>query len=128
MNVQHGVLSEHSLYGVPWEPFLHQPPFYFLRSPNGSTLSGPASIMPGSSASSYTVTMETALFRLLWKIHGPAVALFATTPVIIDGWLLYIERVSYIENALILIIVTGLCSTRTPWTSRHGSASRSPAR
>jgi 4-amino-4-deoxy-L-arabinose transferase-like glycosyltransferase len=28
--------------------------------------------------------------------------------VIIDGWLMYIERVSYIENALLLIIVAGL--------------------
>ena len=29
-------------------------------------------------------------------------------PVIFDGWLMYIERVSYIENALMLIVVTGL--------------------
>ena len=28
-NVQHGSLTEHSLYGVPWEPFLYQPPIYF---------------------------------------------------------------------------------------------------
>jgi 4-amino-4-deoxy-L-arabinose transferase-like glycosyltransferase len=47
------------------------------------------------------------LFRLLWKIHGAGVALFTIIPVIIDGWLMYIERVSYIENALTLIIVTG---------------------
>jgi 4-amino-4-deoxy-L-arabinose transferase-like glycosyltransferase len=44
------------------------------------------------------------LFRLLWKIHGPRTALFAIVPVALDGWLLYIERVSYIENALILFI------------------------
>ena len=52
-----------------------------------------------------TVAMQTVLFRLLWKIHGSAVALFAIIPVIFDGWLMYIERVSYIENTLMLIIV-----------------------
>jgi 4-amino-4-deoxy-L-arabinose transferase-like glycosyltransferase len=108
LNVQHGVLSEHSLYGVPWEPFLYQPPFYFLLLSRWFDIVGASIYHARLLGVVFTVTMETALFRLLWKIHGPAVALFATAPVIIDGWLLYIERVSYIENALILIIVTGL--------------------
>ena len=51
--------------------------------------------------------MQGVLFRLLWKIHGPAVALFAIIPVIFDGWLMYIERVSYMENALMLLVVAG---------------------
>ena len=54
-----------------------------------------------------TAAMQALLFRLLWKIHGPTTALFAIIPVIFDGWLMYIERVSYMENALMLLIVTG---------------------
>jgi 4-amino-4-deoxy-L-arabinose transferase-like glycosyltransferase len=48
------------------------------------------------------------LFRLLWKLHGPRIALFSVTPVILDGWLIYIQRVSYIENVLFVIITGGL--------------------
>jgi 4-amino-4-deoxy-L-arabinose transferase-like glycosyltransferase len=108
VNVQNGVLSEHSHYGVPWEPFLYQPPFYFLVLSRWFSIVGASIYHARILGVIFTAAMQTALFRLLWKIHGPVVALFATTPVIIDGWLMYIERVSYIENALVLIIVTGL--------------------
>jgi 4-amino-4-deoxy-L-arabinose transferase-like glycosyltransferase len=108
VNVQHGVLSEHSLYGVPWEPFLYQPPFYFLVLSSWFSIIGASIYHARLLGVIFTVAMQTVLFRLLWKIHGPSVALFAIIPVIIDGWLIYIERVSYIENALMLIIVAGL--------------------
>lgn len=107
VNVQHGVLSEHSHYGVPWEPFLYQPPFYFLVLSRWFSIVGASIYHARILGVIFTAAMQAALFRLLWKIHGPTAALFATIPVIIDGWLMYIERVSYIENALLLIIVTG---------------------
>ena len=107
VNVQHGVLSEHSLYGVPWEPFLYQPPFYFLLLSRWFDVVGASIYHARLLGVILTVAMQAVLFRLLWKIHGSAVALFAIIPVIIDGWLMYIERVSYIENALLLVIVAG---------------------
>ena len=106
-NVQHGVLSEHTLYGVPWEPFLYQPPFYFLVLSRWFSIIGASIYHARLLGVIFTAAMQTVLFRLLWKIHGPPAALFTIIPVIIDGWLMYIERVSYIENALMLIIVTG---------------------
>jgi len=108
VNVQHGVLSEHSLFGVPWEPFLYQPPFYFLLLSRWFSIVGASIYHARLLGVILTAGMQAVLFRLLWKIHGPAVALFAIVPVIFDGWLMYIERVSYIENALMLIIVTSL--------------------
>ena len=51
--------------------------------------------------------MQIMLFRLLWRIHGKHIALVAMLPIIFDGWLLYIERVSYIENALMILVVLG---------------------
>ena len=108
VNVQHGVLSEHSHYNVPFEPFLYQPPFYFLVLARWFSVVGASIYHARVLGVIFTAAMQTVLFRLLWKIHGPIVALFATIPVIIDGWLMYIERVSYIENALVLIIVIGL--------------------
>jgi 4-amino-4-deoxy-L-arabinose transferase-like glycosyltransferase len=108
VNVQHGVLSEHSHYGLPFEPFLYQPPFYFLLLSRWFSIIGASIYHARLLGVIFTAAMQVVLFRLLWKIHGSAVALFAIVPVIIDGWLLYIERVSYIENALMLLIVTAL--------------------
>lgn len=107
VGVQHGLLAEHSLWGVPWQPFLYQPPFYFLMLARWFGLVG-ASIyharVLGVVMSAITLAL---LFRLLWKLHGPKIALFAVVPVVFDGWLMYIERVSYIENALMVLIVLG---------------------
>jgi 4-amino-4-deoxy-L-arabinose transferase-like glycosyltransferase len=108
VNVQHGMLSEHSVYGVPWEPFLWQPPFYFLLLSRWFSIVGASIYHARLLGVIATAAMQAVLFRLIWKIHGPKVALFAIVPVIFDGWLMYIERVSYIENVLLLIIVTGL--------------------
>jgi 4-amino-4-deoxy-L-arabinose transferase-like glycosyltransferase len=107
LNVQHGVLSEHSLFGVPWEPFLYQPPFYFLLLSRWFGLLGASIWHARLLGVILTATMQALLFRLLWKIHGPATAFFAIVPVLFDGWLMYIERVSYMENALMVLIVTG---------------------
>jgi len=107
VNVQGGLLSEHSHFGVPWEPFLYQPPFYFLLLSRWFGIVGASIYHARLLGVILTAAMQAVLFRLLWKIHGPAVALFAIIPVIFDGWLLYIERVSYIENALMLLIAVG---------------------
>ena len=105
LSVQHGVLSEHSLARVPWEPFLYQPPFYFLLLSRWFAVIGASVYHARLLGVLLTAGTLTVLFRLLWKIHGSRVALFAIVPVVFDGWLMYIERISYIENALILVIV-----------------------
>jgi len=105
VNVQHGMLAEHPLTGVAWEPFLYQPPFYALLLAGWFDLTG-ATIFHARVLGVISIALVfTVAFRLLWKIHGPKVALFAIIPVIFDGWLIYIQRVSYIENVLLLIIV-----------------------
>jgi 4-amino-4-deoxy-L-arabinose transferase-like glycosyltransferase len=106
VNLQHGVLSEHSLYGVPWEPFLYQPPFYCLVLSRWFDIIGASIYHARLLGVILTAAMQAMLFRLLWKIHGSTAALFTIIPVIFDGWLIYIERVSYIENALMLLIAT----------------------
>jgi 4-amino-4-deoxy-L-arabinose transferase-like glycosyltransferase len=108
VNVQHGMLSEHPVRGSAWTPFLYQPPFYVLLLAGWFDLFG-ATIYHARilGVLSIAVTLVVA-FRLLWKLHGPKVALFAITPVALDGWLTYIERVSYIENVLLLLIVSAI--------------------
>jgi 4-amino-4-deoxy-L-arabinose transferase-like glycosyltransferase len=105
LNVEHGVLAEHSHYGVPWEPFLYQPPMYFLVVARWFSLVGASIYHARMLGVIWTGIMFILLFRLLWRLHGPRTALAAIVPVIYDGWLLYIERVSYMENALMILVV-----------------------
>jgi 4-amino-4-deoxy-L-arabinose transferase-like glycosyltransferase len=106
-NVQHGVLAEHSVYGLPWEPFLYQPPLFFDVQSRWFDLVGASMYHARLFGVGCTAVMQVLLFRLLYRLHGPRNALFAVLPVIFDGWLLYIERVSYIENALMILVVLG---------------------
>lgn len=107
-NVQHGVLAEHSVYGLPWEPFLYQPPIYFNIGASWFDVVGSSIYHARVFGVWCTAVMQILLFGLLWRLTGPRVALLTALPVLFDGWLLYIERVSYIENALMILVVLGL--------------------
>jgi 4-amino-4-deoxy-L-arabinose transferase-like glycosyltransferase len=106
-NVQNGVLSEHSVYGMPWEPFLYQPPVFFEIEARWFDAVGASMYHARLFGVGCTAIMQPLLFRLLWRLHGPRLALSAVLPVIFDAWLLYIERISYIENALMVLVVLG---------------------
>ncbi|MGD0063323.1 MAG: glycosyltransferase [Streptosporangiaceae bacterium] len=108
INMQHGVLAEHTLQGGSGTPFLYQPPFYFLLLSRWFDLTG-ASIYHARILGVLLVSaMFLVLYRLILTSHGPRVALLTLVPIIFDGWLLYVQRSSYMENALILIIVCGM--------------------
>jgi 4-amino-4-deoxy-L-arabinose transferase-like glycosyltransferase len=106
--VQHGVLAGHSPYGLPFEPFLYQPPVYFLVVAQWFNLVGSSIYHARLLGVAWTAGMQLLLLRLLWRLHGLRVAVFAIVPVMFDGWLLFIERVSYIENALMVLVVLAL--------------------
>jgi 4-amino-4-deoxy-L-arabinose transferase-like glycosyltransferase/putative flippase GtrA len=102
-----GLLSEHTQYQASWAPFLFHPPFYFLLLAGWFKIVGAG--VPQARALSAIASVVTLclLARLIWKLHGQAVALVTAAFLAFDGWLLYVQRVSYIENVLLLIIVTG---------------------
>ena len=106
-NVQHRVLSEHSVYGMPWEPFLYQPPVFFLIEARWFDLVGASIYHARLLGVGCTAIMQVLLLGLIKRLHGLRVALLTLVPVIFDGWLLYIERASYIENALMIFVVLG---------------------
>jgi 4-amino-4-deoxy-L-arabinose transferase-like glycosyltransferase len=106
--LQHGTLNEHITVNTPWQPFLYQPPFYFIGLARWFALTGPSiyhARVLGVLCSLATLVM---LYRIVSRIHGPQVALFTMLPVIFDGWLLYIQRCSYIENPLLMLITAGI--------------------
>jgi 4-amino-4-deoxy-L-arabinose transferase-like glycosyltransferase len=106
-NMQHDALAEHSVYGQPFQPFLYQPPMFFEIESRWFSLVGASIYHARMFGVICTGVMQVLLFRLLTRLHGLRIALLAVLPVIFDGWLLYIERVSYIENALMIMVVLG---------------------
>jgi 4-amino-4-deoxy-L-arabinose transferase-like glycosyltransferase len=108
VNVQHGVLQEHEVYGSAWEPFLYQPPLYFLILARWFSLTGASLYHARLLGVVSTGAMLAFLGRLVWKLHDAWTAVLTMIPVALDGWLMYIERASYIENLLLLGIVVAL--------------------
>ena len=106
--LMHGQLVEHVPYGQPWSPFLYQPPFYFDTLVRWFALTGPSIYHARILGVACSIATLSLLFALLWRIHGPRAALLASAPIVLDGWLLYIQRVSYIENMLLTLITAGL--------------------
>jgi 4-amino-4-deoxy-L-arabinose transferase-like glycosyltransferase len=106
--LRHGTLNEHLQYGLAWAPFLFHPPFYFLVLAGWFDLFGAGVPQARVLAVVMSLVMFALLGRLLWKLHGPRVALVTLAFVVCDGWLLYIQRVSYIENTLFVLIVAGV--------------------
>jgi 4-amino-4-deoxy-L-arabinose transferase-like glycosyltransferase len=104
----HGTLNEHISYGATWTPYLFHPPFYFLLLAGWFDLFGSGIAQARVLGVLSSFIMLAVLFRLLWKMYGEPVALFTITLIIFDAWMMYVQRVSYMENILELLIVTGL--------------------
>lgn len=104
----HGGLTERITFGSPWAPFLYQPPWYsyllsaWFRVTADSITS--ARIL-GVICSAVTLLLT---WRLVRRLRGPACALYALPPIAFDGWLLYVQRISYIENLALALITAGM--------------------
>jgi len=106
--LHHGGLTERVPFGTTWAPFLYQPPWYpYLLS---SWFRITADTITSARILGVICSGLTLLFtwRLVRRLHGPASALFALAPIAFDGWLLYIQRVSYIENLALALVIAGL--------------------
>jgi 4-amino-4-deoxy-L-arabinose transferase-like glycosyltransferase len=106
--LRHGTINEHITYGAAWSPDLYQPPFYFLALARWFALTGVSIYHARVLGVLCSLTALVLLWRLLCRLHGPAVAACAMIPIALDGWLLYVQRVSYMENALLLLVVAGM--------------------
>jgi len=92
----HGLVEKYAV-GLPHQPFLYQPPWYPYLLAAWFRATGP-SIM---NARVLGVLLSGCTLVLLWDLIrrqlGPRAALFAILPLTFDGWLMYIQRESYIE-------------------------------
>src|SRR5258706_7780025 len=104
----HGTLNDHIQVGLSWAPFLFHPPFYMLLLAGWFKLFGVGIPQARTLSVLASLLMFGLLARLIWRLHGPVVTVLTLMLVIFDGWLSYVQRVSYIENTLILIVVAAL--------------------
>jgi 4-amino-4-deoxy-L-arabinose transferase-like glycosyltransferase len=105
--ITHQGLTEKATYKTPDQSWLYQPPWYPYLLAGWYKLTSPtiyAARALGVLFAAGTLVMTWLLVRHLW---GRDAALYALVPVAFDGWLLYIQRVSYIENLVLLVIVLG---------------------
>ena len=104
----HGLISEHITYGATWSPDLYEPPYYAIILARWFALTGDSISHARVLGVLCSLGTLITLWRLLSRIHGPGAALFAVIPITFDGWLLYVQRISYIENMLLLLVTAGL--------------------
>jgi len=104
--LRHGQLSLPTAYGQAWAPFLFHPPFYLLLLARWFALFGAGIYQARLLGVLASFVSMVILTRLIWRLHGPPAALAVTVFIAADGWMLFIQRVAYIEN-LVLILVAG---------------------
>jgi 4-amino-4-deoxy-L-arabinose transferase-like glycosyltransferase len=104
----HGTINENITYGSPWSPDLYQPPFYFIALARWFALTGVSIYHARILGVLCALGALTLLWRLLVRIHGARVALFAMVPIALDGWLMYVQRISYMENMLLFLVVAAM--------------------
>ncbi len=114
----HGTLNLPIAYGQPWKPFLFHPPFYFLLLARWFAITG-AGIYQARllGVTAVTVTM-VLLSRLLWRAYGPLTAVVTTLFLATDGWMVYVQRISYMENVLMVLVTATLVAYRKALDSR----------
>ncbi|MBS1868715.1 MAG: glycosyltransferase family 39 protein [Actinobacteria bacterium] len=98
---------------VPWghvsQPYLFHPPFYFVLLGGWMRLVGSDTIGDARTlaalASLVVLALTWALVRPRWGALGAAAATLALAT---DGWLIFTNRVGWIENTMLVLLVGGL--------------------
>jgi 4-amino-4-deoxy-L-arabinose transferase-like glycosyltransferase len=107
--LQHGILAEKATYGVATQPFLYEPPWYPMMLAAWFGVAEPTVTAARVLGVVFSAGSLVAIWLLLRRLtgSGPA-ATIAAIPLVFDGWLLYIQRFSYIENLTLFLIAAGL--------------------
>jgi len=118
----HGTLNDHIQYAESWSPFLYHPPFYVLLLSQWFRVFGVGIAQARELSAVASVVMFVLLGWLLFRLHGLVIALVTLIFLMFDGWLIFVERISYIENILMILVVASLLAYQ--WAIRSPSAGR----
>jgi 4-amino-4-deoxy-L-arabinose transferase-like glycosyltransferase len=103
-----GTVNEHITYGAPFTPDVYEPPYYFLVLSRWFALTGASIYHARILGVLFSLVTLTLLWRLLIRLHGQRIAFFAIVPIVFDGWLLFVQRVSYLENMMLMMVTAGM--------------------
>jgi 4-amino-4-deoxy-L-arabinose transferase-like glycosyltransferase len=102
-----GILQGKSDFGSPVEAYVYHPPFYFLMLAGWFKLvgAGITSARVIACLMSLVFLSLTYVFMRWYRARAAAVALLVLA---FDGWLLYCNRISWMENTLLVIAIAAI--------------------
>lgn len=108
-NLNHyGIMSARMETGTPMVTYNFHPPYYFRMLAKWFQLFGEGIASARTMAACMSIVVLGLLFVLLKRQVGWGWAYVGTLVLAFDGWLLFENRMSYIENTLMVFIVAGI--------------------
>lgn len=95
-------------FGEQAAPYLSHPPFYFWLLGGWFKLFGEGITQARVLGALGALVALALVFLWLKSLKGPEVALLGTALLAIDGWIVFTNRVSWIENTQLILIVLAL--------------------
>ncbi|MDP3999829.1 MAG: glycosyltransferase family 39 protein [bacterium] len=102
-----GVLGVKPDFGSPVEPYLYHPPFYFLTLAGWFKLVGAGMTSARVLAGLMSLVFMTLAYLFMRRYLGRA-AIIVLVLLATDGWLVYCNRISWIENTLLVIVIAAV--------------------
>lgn len=100
-----GLLQAATEYGQPPTDFFYQPPFYFLMLANWYRVLGPGITEARYWAAGMSLLMLALFYLLARSMFGRKTAFVATAFMAVDAWVVYSNRIGWIENSLMVLAV-----------------------
>ncbi len=111
----HGIEAKPA-WGDVTHPYLYHPPFYFVLLGGWMRLLGSYEIGDARTLAAIASLVVLGLLYLLlrprWGVLGAAVALLVLAT---DGWLIFTNRVGWIENSMLVLLIGGLLAYDQAW-------------
>jgi 4-amino-4-deoxy-L-arabinose transferase-like glycosyltransferase len=104
----HGHLQSTAEYGTHAVSYLFHPSFYFLMLGGWFKLAGAGITQARVVAATMSIIVLALLFFFLRDAVGWVAALVATTLVSVDGWMIFTNRVSWMENTLMVLVLLSM--------------------
>ncbi|WP_188316823.1 ArnT family glycosyltransferase [Solihabitans fulvus] len=110
----HGLLQAKIEAGMPAEPYLYHPPFYFLLLAAWFRLWGSGIPQARALAAVGAIALVLLVALFLRRAAGTLPALLAASVLALDGWMVFTNRVSSIENTMLPL---GVATLWLYWTA-----------
>lgn len=95
-------------YDTPAEPYLYHPPFYFLLLGLWFRVFGDGMTEARALAATGSLVMLVVLGLWLRRMIGDRWALLTMAVIAVDGWMVFTNRVGWIENTMMPLGIVGL--------------------